>query len=121
MLLPCDMRIQTYTLLEFLERDPLGIADADGKVVGIVFDGVDHFLWERRAVELSLAIEIIDNTDQAANGILNDNPRIGGEFLLLVTEYGLPHVGYDGADFQCHAFLAAALHHKAKALCTLGQ
>lgn len=119
--LPCDMRIQTYALLEFLERDPLGIADADGKVVGIVFDSVDHFLWERRAVELSLTIEIIDNTDQAANGILNDNPRIGGEFLLLVTEYGLPHVGYDGADFQCHAFLAAALHHKAKALCTLGQ
>ena len=119
--LPCDMRIQTYALLEFLERDPLGIADADGKVVGIVFDSVDHFLWERRAVELSLAIEIIDNTDQAANGILNDNPRIGGEFLLLVTEYGLPHAGYDGADFQCHAFLAAALHHKAKALCTLGQ
>ena len=61
------MRIQTYALLEFLERDPLGIADADGKVVGIVFDSVDHFLWERRAVELSLAIEIIDNTDQAAN------------------------------------------------------
>ena len=115
------MRIQAYALLEFLERDSLGIADADGKVAGVVFDGVDHFLWERRAVELSLAIEVIDNTDQAANGVLDDNPRIGGEFLSLIAEDGLPHVGYDGADFQRNAFLAAALHHKAKALRALGE
>lgn len=115
------MRIQAYALFEFLERDSLGIADADSEVMGVVFDGVDHFLWERRAVELSLAIEIIDNTDQAADGILDDDPRIGGQLFPLVAEDGLPHVGYDGADFQRNAFLAAALHHKAKALRALGQ
>ena len=115
------MRIQAYALLEFLERDSLGIADADGEVAGIVFDGVDHFLWERRAVELSLAIEIIDNADQTADGILDDDARIRGELLSLVAEDGLPHVGYDGADIQRYAFLATAFHHKAAALRALGQ
>ena len=88
--------------------------------MGVVFDGVDHFFRERRAVELSLSIEIIDNTDQAVDGVLDDDPRIGGELFSLVAEDGLPHVGYDGANFQRNAFLAAALHHKAKALCALG-